>query len=118
MPCKGRVVSVAIHVSSISASGDLTIGVHTVRPGISHFTTGNWVEEETETLAVASTDDYHTWNFVFSNAQHFEAGDLLSISILPSVDYTNNTFWYAHTVIEYDWNNDLGSTSAEYDDNP
>ena len=118
MPCRGKVVSVSIRMSSVANTGDLTIGVHTVRPGISHFTTTNWVDEETETLAVESTDDYHSWNFVFSNAQHFEAGDLLSISILPSADYTSNTFWYAHTVIEYDWNNDLGSTSTEYDDNP
>jgi len=120
MPCRGKVVSVSIRISNVTSldTGDLTIGVHTVRPGVSQFTTTNWVDEETETLAVESTDDYHSWNFVFSNAQHFEAGDLLSISILPSVDYTSNTFWYAHTVIEYDWNNDLGSTSTEYDDNP
>ena len=118
MPCDGRIVSVTVRVSSVTGSGDMTIGVNTIAPNGNPFSTGNWTEEETEVLAVASTDDYHVFHFAFSNDKHFDSGDLLAISIQNSADLSANQFWYATTVVEYDWNTFLGGTSAEFDSNP
>ena len=118
MPSDGRIVSVTVRVASVTGSGNMTIGVHTCAPGVSSFTTGNWTEEETEVLAIASTDDYHAFHFAFSNAKHFDSGDLVTVSIQNSADLSSNTYWYVTTVVEYDWNTFLGGTSGEFDSNP
>ncbi len=118
VPCDGRVVSVTIRTSSITGSGNMVIGVNTIAPNVNQFSTGNWTEEETESLAVTSSDDYHVFHFAFDNAKHFDSGDLLTISIENDADLSGTTYWYVSTVIEYDWNTYLGTTSAEYDSNP
>ena len=118
MPCDGKIVSVTLRTSSITGSGNMTIGVNTIAPNINQFSTSNWTEEETETLAITSTDDYHVFHFAFSNAKHFDSGDLVTISIQNDADLSSNTFWYVSTVVEYNWETYLGTTSAEYDSNP
>jgi len=118
MPCDGKVVSVTVRTSSVTGSGDLTIGVHTIGPNTSHFSSGSWTTEETEVLPVTSTDDYHVFHFAFSNTKHFESTELLSLSIKASSDLSGTTYWYVTTVVEYDWNTYLGTTSAEYDSVP
>lgn len=118
VPCDGRVVSVTIRTSSITGSGNMTIGVNTIAPNVNQFSTSNWTEEETESLAVASSDDYHVFHFAFDNAKHFDSGDLLTISIQNDADLSGTTYWYVSTVVEYDWSTFLGTTSAEYDSNP
>ena len=118
MPCDGRIVSVTVKTASITGSGNMTIGVNTIGPNVNIFSTGNWTEEETETLAVTSTDDYHVFHFAFDNAKHFDSGDLVTISIQNDADLSGTTYWWVSTVVEYDWNTFLGTTSAEHDSNP
>lgn len=119
MPCDGRVVSCSVRVGSLTvSSGDITIGVHTIPTGSNHFGSSFWTEEETESLTYTIGDYYHTFHFVFSNAQHFEAGDLLALSISQSADLGGTTYYYVTTVIEYDFNNLLGSSSQEFELNP
>ena len=118
MPCDGRIVSVTVKTASITGSGNMTIGVNTIGPNVNIFSTGNWTEEETETLAVTSTDDYHVFHFAFDNTKHFESGDLVTISIQNDADLSGTTYWWVSTVVEYNWNTFLGTTSAEYDSNP
>ena len=118
MPCDGRIVSVTVKTASVTGSGNMTIGVNTIAPNINIFSTGNWTEEETESLAVTSTDDYHVFHFAFDNAKHFDSGDLVTISIQNDADLSGTTYWYVSTVVEYDWNTYLGTSSAEYDSNP
>ena len=118
MPCDGRIVSVTVKVMSITGNGDMTIGVNTIAPNINAFGSANWTEEETETLSIASTDDYHVFHFAFDNAKHFDSGDLVSLSIQNDADLSSNTYWYVSTVVEYDWSTFLGTTSAEHDSNP
>ena len=118
MPCDGRIVSVTVKTASVTGSGNMTIGVNTIAPNVNIFSTGNWTEEETETLAVESTDDYHVFHFAFDNTKHFESGDLVTISIQNDADLSGTTYWYVSTVVEYNWNTFLGTTSAEYDSNP
>ena len=118
MPCDGRIVSVTVKTASVTGSGNMTIGVNTIAPNVNIFSTSNWTEEETETLAVSSADDYHVFHFAFDNAKHFDSGDLVTISIINDADLSGTTYWYVTTVVEYDWNTYLGTTSAEYDSNP
>jgi hypothetical protein len=93
-----------------------TIGIHTIGPNTSQFTTGNWTEEETETLALTSTDDNHVLHFAFSNAKHFESGELVSLSIQDDADLTTGfRYTYVTTIIEWDYSTWLGSTSLETD---
>ncbi len=118
MPCDGRIVSVTVKVMSITGNGDMTIGVNTIAPNINAFGSANWTEEETETLSIASTDDYHVFHFAFDNAKHFDSGDLVTISMQNDTDLSSTTYWYVSTVVEYDWSTFLGTTSGEHDSNP
>ena len=118
MPFDGRIVSMAVSITSITAAGDITVGIETKPTGVSPFGFANWTIEETETLSAALTSDYHTFHFVFDNASHFEAGDLVALSIQTSVDIMGNSYVYANVVVEYDKSSTLGSTSTEHESNP
>ena len=118
MPYDGKVVSMSIRLSSITGAGAFTVGIHTRPTGVSQFTASNWTEEETETMTFTATDDYHTFHFVFDNDQHFEAGDLCSVSLQASSDPAAFSYWYVSTVVEFDTSADLGSSSTEHGSNP
>ena len=122
MPCDGRIVSVSVRVQFPNANGDITIGVHTCPVNVSTFVnnfTNNWIEEETELLPLAGTDDNHLFHFTFDNAKHFESSELCAISIQCSQDVTPSlAYWHVTTVVEYDWNTFLGTTSAEIESTP
>jgi hypothetical protein len=115
-PADGRIVSVTIRMSQVNAGANRTIGVHTFGPNASQFTTGNWTEEETETLAISSSDDNHVFHFAFSNAKHFESGELVTLSIQDDSDvHSGWRYTYVSTVVEWDYSTWLGSTSLETD---
>tara|TARA_R100000329_G_scaffold58281_1_gene52646 strand:- start:1268 stop:2749 length:1482 start_codon:yes stop_codon:yes gene_type:complete len=122
MPCDGRIVSVSVRVQFPNANGDITIGVHTCPVNVSTFVnnfTNNWIEEETELLPLAGTDDNHLFHFTFDNAKHFESSELCAISIQCSQDVTPSlAYWHVSTVVEYDWSTFLGTTSAEIESTP
>jgi hypothetical protein len=121
MPCDGRIVSVSVRVQFPNADGDITIGVHTCPVNVSTFVnnfTNNWIEEETELLPLVNADDNHLFHFTFDNAKHFESSELCAISIQCSDDIGGNAYWHVTTVVEYDWNTFLGTTSAEIDSTP
>lgn len=120
MPYSGRIVSTEVRVSALTVStGDITISIHTCPTGLNQFTAGNWTVEETETLThTVVSSYYHTFHFVFDNAQHFEAGDLVAIGYLQSADLGGTSYYYVTTVVEYDYTNTLGSTSTEHGSNP
>jgi hypothetical protein len=118
MPYDGKIKSVSLKSSSISADGDITLRVHTIPTGSNIFSGSNWTEEESETLSATSTDDNHTFHFVFDNAKHFDAGDSVTLSIQNSVDMTGNGYWYVTTIVEFDTSNNLGSSSTEHETNP
>jgi len=116
MPYGGRIVSCLVRSQAINSSGTLTIGIETKEPGA--LVGSSWTSEETESLSVGSTDANHAFHFVFDNASHFEPGDLVAMSIQSNSDLSNATYWYVTTVVEFDLNDPLGTTSAEYDSNP
>ena len=112
-PCGGRIVSCTVRTNSITGSGNMTIGIQTREAGAA--VGSGWVSEETEVLAITSTDDNHVFHFVFDNAKHFEAGELIAMSIQNSSDLSSYTYWYTTTVVEWDWNDLLGTSSGEHD---
>jgi hypothetical protein len=117
-PYDGRIVSVTIRMSAVATSGNRTIGIHTIGPNGSQFSTGSWTEEETEQLAISSSDDNHVFYFVFDNAKHFESGELVVISIQDDTDlHSGSRYTYVSTVVEWDYNNGLGTgtSSGEFD---
>lgn len=118
MPFSGRIVSVSLKITALSADGNITMGVETIPTGSNVFSGASWTIEETETLAATATDDHHTFHFVFDNASHFEAGDSVALTIQNSVDITSNSYIYVSAVVEYDKSSTLGSTSTEHDVNP
>lgn len=121
MPCDGRIVSVSVRVQFPNADGDITIGVHTCPVNVSSFVsnvTNNWIEEETELLSLVNADDNHLFHFAFDNAKHFESSELCTISIQCSQDISASAYWHVTTVVEYDWNTFLGTTSAEIESTP
>ena len=113
MPCKGRITSCLVRTNSITGNGDLTIGIQSTEPGA--LVGQSWDDEESETMTLTSTDDNHAFNFVFGDAIHFNPGDLVAMSIKGSSDLSGYTYWYVTTVVEFDWNSVLGTSSAEYD---
>ena len=121
MPCDGRIVSVSVRVQFPNADGDITIGVHTCPVNVSTFVnqfTDNWIEEETEQMSLVNADDNHLFHFTFDNAKHFESSELCAISIQCSQDIGFNAYWHVTTVVEYDWNTFLGTTSTEIESTP
>ncbi len=118
MPCDGRIVSITLRVNFPNADGNITMGVHTRPVNTNVFTTGDWVEEETETMALQNADDSHVFHFAFDNAKHFESSELVSISMQCDSDISGNAYWYVSTVVEYDWSTFLGTTSAEIESTP
>jgi len=118
MPFDGRVKSVSLKTTSLTADGNFTVGINTIPTGSNVFSGSNWTEQENEVLAATSTDDNHTFHFVFDNAKHFDAGDSCTISLQASADITGNGYWHVTTVVEFDTANDLGSSSTEHDSTP
>ena len=114
MPANGRVVSVSVRLPAIVNSGKLTVGVHTISPGSNQFGTAFWTEQEKEGMSFTGTDDYHLFHFVFDNAKHFDAGDLMSLSIQSSVaPSTSYIYFWCTAVIEYDYGTNIASSSRE-----
>jgi hypothetical protein len=121
MPFDGKVRSVSIRIPAITGtSGNMTIGVHTINTGNTGlFSSAQWTTEETETVAVATTDDHKSIHFVFDNAQHFEAGDLLSISIQCSTSlFGGSKYVYVSTILDYDTSNTMPASSQVLSSNP
>jgi len=116
-PCDGRIVSVTLSIMSVTGNADLTVRVYTLGPNASGTSLSSWTLEESEVLPITSTDDNHVLHFAFSNTKHFESTEKFAVSIQADSDIMSNSFIYATTVVEWDYNTLLGS-SAEYDSVP
>lgn len=116
MPYPGRITSILVRTNLITGNGNLTLSVYTKEIG--GLVGQAWVKEEEELLPVTSTDDNHAFNFVFDNAQHFEAGELVALGIKASADLSGSTYWYVTTVVEFTNDRDLSTVSQEFETNP
>ena len=115
-PADGRIVSVTMRMSATAYDGVRTIGIHTIGPNASQFSSNSWTAEETESLPVTRDDDNHVFHFAFSNAKHFESGELVTISVQDDRDlHSSHRYCYVSTLVEWDYSTFLGSTSLETD---
>ena len=116
-PTDGRVVSVTVRGHVITGSGEVTISVRTCGLNASSSST-TFTVEESKAHDISSSDDYHAFHFVFDNAKHFESGELVAIGIKSDTNidgFPATSYWYATTVIEYDWANQGFTAHQEYD---
>ena len=114
MPYGGRVKCIQMRLPNIDADTTRTLGIESIATGVNMFqNAGNWTVEETEAYELVASDDYYLVNYVFSNENHFESGDLLAISIQDTEDaYTASRQTYLNVIIEYDLNNGMGNDTA------
>ena len=115
-PTDGRVVSVTVRGHIITGSGEVTISVRTF--GLNASVSTSFTIEESKAHDINTADDHHAFHFVFDNAKHFESGELVAIGIKSDTNidgFPATSFWYATTVVEYDWANQGFTAHQEYD---
>jgi|TARA_R100000030_G_scaffold61298_3_gene46298 hypothetical protein len=100
-PCNIVVKSIIIKLpAATTGNGNLTLAVEKTPinqpPGLSPTSV------ESETLAIASTDDNHVAYFNFDNAA-LNVGDNLQISIQADADLSGSANWFVNVIIEMDW---------------
>tara|TARA_R100000773_G_scaffold11717_1_gene10829 strand:- start:1505 stop:2548 length:1044 start_codon:yes stop_codon:yes gene_type:complete len=100
-PCNIVVKSVIIKLpAATTGNGNLTLTVEKTPinqpPGLSPTSV------ESETLAIASTDDNHLAYFNFDNAA-LNVGDNMAISIQADADLSGSANWFVNVIIEMDW---------------
>ena len=92
-----------------TGSGNITIGIETSNIGSSVFTKSII---ETETVAVADSNDNDIVHFMFDNSSHATRGQNLSISIQCSADLSSSQNWYVNAIVEFDWSTRYSGSSA------
>jgi len=115
-PTDGRVVSVTVRGHIITGSGEVTVSVRTF--GLNASVSTSFTIEESKAHDINTADDHHAFHFVFDNAKHFESGELVAIGIKSDTNidgFPATSFWYATTVVEYDWANQGFTAHQEYD---
>lgn len=118
MPFDGKIRSISLKGSQVTGGGNFTVGIETLPVGDSIFSTSNWNSQETEQLAFGGADSNHLFHFVFSNAKHFDAGEVCSLFLQADADPGSNTYWHVTVVIDFDTSNNLGASSIEYETTP
>jgi hypothetical protein len=108
-PANGRVVSVSMRMNAVTNAATRTVTVYSTAPDYGAAT----ISEESEAIAIDATDDYHAFNFVFSNAEHFDAGDLINIGVQDDTDMGSAQNCYVTVLIEWDYNNLISASSDE-----
>jgi hypothetical protein len=110
VPCNTKVKEVMVRLpGTTTGSGDLTIGIETANIGASVFSKSI---VETETVAVASSNDNDIAHFMFDDTTHATIGQNLSISIQASSDLSASQNWYVIVILEFDWSTRHTSSSA------
>ena len=111
-PCSTKVKEVMVKLpASTSGSGDLTIGIETSSIGSSAFSKSII---ETETVAVASSNDNDIVHFMFDDTTHATIGQNLSITIQAASDLSASQNWHVITILEFDWSTrHTGSSSVQ-----
>ena len=100
-PCNIVVKSVIVKLPSVtSGSGNLTISVEKTEINTAPGSTPTSVESET--LAIADSDDNHVAYFNFDNAA-VEVGANLQIGIQSDGDLSSSQNFYVNVIIEMDW---------------
>jgi len=112
-PCNIVVKSVIIKLPSVtSGSGNLTISVEKTEINTTPGSTPTSVESET--LAIADSDDNHVAYFNFDNAA-VEVGANLQIGIQSDGDLSSSQNFHTNVIIEMDWSTRYTGSSSVKD---
>lgn len=112
-PCNIVVKSVIVKLPAVtSGSGNLTISVEKTEINTAPGSTPTSVESET--LAIAATDDNHVAYFNFDNAA-VEVGANLQIGIQADADLSGNDEFFVNVIIEMDWSTRYTGSSSVKD---
>ena len=112
-PCNIVVKSVIVKLPSVtSGSGNLTISVEKTEINTTPGSTPTSVESET--LAIADSDDNHVAYFNFDNAA-VEVGANLQIGIQSDGDLSSSQNFYVNVIIEMDWSTRYTGSSSVKD---
>ncbi len=107
-PYNGRVVSVSVRQGSVGNTVTRTFKVYKTSPGFQQPTS----MQESEAISVSSSDDYIGHHFVFSDAEHWEAGDTVILSVQDSADMNGSQNYYVSVVVEWDLNQPIATASG------
>jgi hypothetical protein len=108
VPANGRVVCVIMRVGvAATATVTRTVKVYSQNPGFMQ----SQVSQETEAVSVTSSDDWEAFQFYFSDAEHFQAGDLLLVSIQDGADIGGSGTYHVSAVVEFDYTQ-MGRTDS------
>ena len=112
-PCNIVVKSVIVKLPSVtSGSGNLTVSVEKTEINTTPGSTPTSVESET--LAIADSDDNHVAYFNFDNAA-VEVGANLQIGIQSDSDLSGSANWYTQVIMEMDWSTRYTGSSSVKD---
>jgi len=107
VPANGRVVAVYARIGSRTATSTTTVRVYSQNAGFMQ----SQVEQEAEATSITSSDDFEVFAFYFDNAEHFQAGDSIKISIQDSVDSGGTQTYHVTAVLEFDYTQ-MGRTDS------
>jgi len=109
VPANGKVKCVYIRVGSRTSSRTMTVRVYSQNAG---FMQGQ-VQQEAEATSITSSDDFEVFAFYFDNAEHFQAGDSIKISVQDSADSGGTQMYNVTAVLEFDYTQMGRTTSGE-----
>ena len=107
VPANGRVVAVYARIGSRTATSTTTVRVYSQNAGFMQ----SQVEQEAEATSITSSDDFEVFAFYFDNAEHFQAGDSIKISIQDSADSGGTQTYHVTAVLEFDYTQ-MGRTDS------
>ena len=107
-PYNGRVVSVSVRQGSAGNTVTRTFKVYKTSPGYAQPTS----MQESEAVSVSSSDEYIGHHFVFSDAEHWEAGDTVILSVQDSAGMNVSQNYYVSVVVEWDLNKPIATSSG------
>ena len=109
VPANGRVKCVYMRVGSRVYSRTMTVRVYSQNAGFMQ----SQVQQESEATSISSSDDFEVFAFYFDNAEHFQAGDSIKISVQDSADSGNTQIYHVTAVLEFDYTQMGRTTSGE-----
>ena len=108
-PANGRVVCVYVRVGNRTVNSSMTIRVYSQNAGYMQSQS----QQEAEAVTVTNYDDFEVFAFYFDTAEHFQAGDLVLISIQDGADSGGTQTYHVTAVLEFDYTQMGRTTSGE-----
>jgi len=100
VPANGRVKCVYMRIGNITATSTKTVRVYSRNAGYYQFS----AEQEQEATSLTATGDkFEVFAFYFDDAEHFQAGDTIKISVQDSVDSGLSQVYHITAVLEFDY---------------